>query len=129
MPLLTNCLINTSRSIFNVTTGSSSTPQPYLNGILGHIMPHRTFFNPKEMFPMPMGGGLETEYAIKVDKDKDIRTGDIVSAIFRTDGVTPWPGFDANETWRVSYAYPTDPLFLEERVCIVTRITGGGPVY
>lgn len=126
MPLLTNVVITTARSTFDVTTRVTGVPITYLQRVPAHIEPN---IGQVTFAAMPEAA-LTSDYIVTVDTGVDVVTQDRITSLMLTDGVTPWPGdipFGTNEFWMVTYHVETGPVVLPSRVLYIKRVRGGGP--
>lgn len=125
MPVLANVRVNTARPIRN-SQGSTSSAKPYQNSISGHMdLTHQATYQ-----PLP-AGGFRVTYTLEVDLGADIVAGDVITAIYRMDGVTNWgplaPQLRPNDLWVVVFYTDDLPGPLAERCCYVERRVTGGP--
>src|SRR5579884_1009892 len=118
MPILPNVTLFTSRSAYSTATGTSA-PEPYTQ-VDAHIGPLQA----SDWVKLPTGT-LEAKYKATIDVGTDVHTGDKINAIVLiTDGVTPWPGYNANEAWWIVFVIEGTPGPLSARTAFIGRFLG-----
>lgn len=127
---LINCTVNTARSTYSAASGTSA-PTPYKRGIKGHI---EAFAATQYNYKTLPEAALESNFVLKVWPDAqgvlpDVKYGDMLTAIYRKDGKTPWPGVNPNEAFHVVHTMPSTLGFLYHLQVFIARETGGGAVY
>jgi len=126
--LLKNVLLNTSRSVYNGSTGGTAAPTAYLTAVEAHGQPTTT-----RSLIQHGQAVVSSEYEFSVDTGVDVAIEDIITSIMQLDGVTPWPGDrasnDTNVTWRVSYIAEAAALLLPHRTVYVVRVEKGGTAH
>lgn len=132
MPLRKNARLTTARRALDPVTRSTSVALPYLRGIACHIGP-----NGASAFGSLPDGAVKSPYVASIDPGVDIAEGDLITAITRLNGVTPWPGDypaartsatsqDPTSQWEVTFHQDSDPGLRPYRRLFITRYTGGG---
>lgn len=124
---LNNCKVNTKRAQAT-TQGGTSAPMPYLNGVAGSVQA----ISATDYHLLPESA-IETLYVMTVWPDEggafaDLRMNDLI-ALYELDGVTPWPGANANEIFVVTLSRKMLPGPLPHMKVYIGRYTAGGPVY
>jgi hypothetical protein len=124
---LNNCKVNTKRAQATAQGGASA-PTPYLRGVTGCLQA----ITATDYHLLPESA-IETLYVMTCWPDTtgvfpDIHFNDLLT-LYELDGVTPWPGANANEVFIVTLARKILPKPLSHMKVFIGRYTAGGPVY
>lgn len=126
MGILDNVLVSSTRSPYNATTGvTSASNTPVLMQQAGHLSALDSPTTWETYRPLP-AAALNSQFKLKVDMWVDIKEGDIITSITLLDGVTPWPGVNPLDTWRITYILPSTAGFLAYQMAYLDRVRAGG---
>lgn len=132
--LLSNVVVEVSRSRYIKNASQTGLPQPNLFGVKGNLSPMTmSDYTLLSQAPEP---AMRSNYLLIVPTGTDIITGDCITKIFKLDGVTPWVGAGplepgqvgyGNIVWWVRFYAESAPGFLSYRNVYLERLQVGGP--